>query len=194
VFSLNTLEIGGAVNAAAAAPFVPLAGSAIDMDFVGGNYFGGTLANLMNAGQTQAIGALLTALTTVTAGSLVVSFNAMTVPTGTTWIVDSNGDNLFMKGTGPTTVQSQANAANNMGATLGSGSFAAGAKVGVSWSTGAGRSMVGNNGTVATNGVNFIAGEVDMGFSFPAGVLTNLKRLTYWNTKLSDAALKAFTV
>lgn len=180
---------------AAGGPFVPLPASAIDMSFATNQYFGGTLATLMNADQTQAIGALLAALTTVTAGSLVISLNALAVvPNGTIfWISDSNTDNVLIYGQSNTTVRSIANGGSVLTATLGSGTFTgAASKIGVSWQAGVGRSLVANNGAIGTNVNNFLAGEVNMLFNL--NVLTNFKRLTYWNTKLSNAALAAFTV
>lgn len=78
-------------------------------------------------------------------------------------------------------------------ATLGSGTLAGSlVKTGMSWS-GTGRSLVANNGTVATDaGVPGTAGTVQFGTGgqSPDGYIS---RLTVWSSRLPDATLKAFT-
>lgn len=68
-------------------------------------------------------------------------------------------------------------------------------KIGVSWS-GAGRSAVGNNGTVATDAnvqvsdTAYYIGSLGAGNIFFEGYVS---RLTVWNSKLADATLKGLT-
>jgi hypothetical protein len=93
------------------------------------------------------------------------------------------------------TITFDAGAAHSIGSILGGTvTFTGGAKTGFSWS-GAGRSVVGGGGTVATDafgsmgaanyqlGVN-VSGFVNFGY---------FRRLTLWNSRLADATLQSLT-
>jgi hypothetical protein len=91
---------------------------------------------------------------------------------------------------------SEYNGSVNLGANLGSGNFQTGvAKTAVAWDA-AGRSIVANNGTVATDSgsVGSATGAANIGsYGSTTAINGYLQRMTVWNKRLSDAALKALT-
>lgn len=187
----------GGISAAAPVAVVPIvfpaSGSSIDMDFVGNQYFGGTLATLMNVDQTQAAGALLTALTDVTAGTLVATMNPLVSPTSIDWIISGGDINVFLTDTAATRITSSVNAAAPANGIAGSGTMASIFKAAVRWQAGVGRGMVMNNGVIGTNATNFLAGETAVFFNLP-NTISQYRRLTYYNTALADVPFKAAPV
>jgi hypothetical protein len=175
-----------------------LPGAAIDLDIQNNRFFGGTIANCFNGDQTQAIGALRAGLLDVSAGSLVISLNALAgAPTGASlWFTDEDTTNQLIYGQSNTVVRSNVNSGSIISATIGgAGTFTGGpVKIGLSWQVGVGRSLVANGGTLLTNAVNLISGETLVFINL--AVLTNFRRATYWApaNKLSDGALTGITV
>lgn len=177
----------GKVVSSVFVPMVPLAGAAVDIDFSTGGSYPTALSTLMNAGRTQAIGALLT-LMTAAQGSLLLQLKAN--PAAANWLQDDGGGVHFGK---IGTTQFRAITLPDsiiLTATMGSGTYAAPSKLFVSWG-GVGTSAVANNGTVATNASILEDGSA-------TGVFVNsvidFTRLTGWITKLPDAPGKGFTV
>lgn len=168
-------------------PMVPLAGAAVDIDFVSGGSYPTALSTLLNAGRTQAIGALLT-LMTAAQGSLLLQLKAN--PAGTSWLVDDLGGQYFGKiGTTQFRAVTQPDSIVLL-ATMGSGTYAAPSKLFVSWG-GVGTSAVANNGAVVTNASILVDGTAT---GVTVGTSTDFTRLTGWITKLPDATGKGFTV
>jgi hypothetical protein len=81
-------------------------------------------------------------------------------------------------------------------ATLGSGSWAGGVKIGYAQDGTTAESLVGNGGTVATAGAAPGAITDAVLLADTGGNSSNayLRRLTLWNSKLADATLQGFTV
>lgn len=167
-------------------PMVPLAGAAVDMDFVGGGSYPTAQSTLMNAGHTQAIGALLT-LMTAAQGSLVLQLKAN--PTAATYFQNDVAAAYFGK-IGTNQFRAVTEASTILTATFGSGDYTAVSKLGVSWSA-AGTTVVANNGTAVTS-VDPLFTSVPTTVTIAA--FSSFGRLTGWTTKLADATLKGFTV
>jgi hypothetical protein len=183
-------------HAAGASSGFPAAGASIDMDFVGGNYFGGTLANLMNVDQTQATGALLTLLTNNSGGTLVVSLNILPFTPVTTefWIDNQDASNKFIYGNSATAARSAAGV-SILNATLGSSAnfTVSPIKVGVAWD-GTGRSLCANGGAVAGNAVPFTGVTTSILINPSLVVLRDCRRWTAYTTRLDNATLQAATL
>lgn len=171
--------------------FTPLAGATIDMDVQNNLYFGGTLATLMDGTQTNAIGALLSTLQGANL-SIVLSLKIAVAPV--TWLAASGGSQTFLiRGATDTTAVTRDNLASpvTLTATAGSGAFSTTpSKIGVSFSA-TGRSIVMNNGTVVTDAQVVSIAPSNVAFT---NFNTQFNRCTVWNTRLSDVALKGFTV
>lgn len=151
-------------------------------------YIPTTTATAVRAADSiTATGTLLTALQ-----GPAVSVFASAGPSSTTGGgTQLGGPDLQFGQNGNTTVFSAINS-HNLTSTLGSGTYTSGiVKQAVSTSS-SGRSLVGNNGTVTTDafalGFNGVIGNGGGGYWN-----RNTQRLTVWNTRLTDAALKALT-
>lgn len=98
---------------------------------------------------------------------------------------------------GPTSgVVSSYNGGTVLSAVLGSGLVTGPVKLAAGFSA-AGRSLVANNGTVVTDAAAFAAiASVEIGSQAGSSLFLDgyIKRLTIWNSRLSDATLKALTV
>lgn len=172
------------------APFVQLPGSAVDYDFVAGN---GThsLASIMDGTQTSAIGALLTAMITPTVSVLLQLKSGAAIAN---WISFTGGSQTNCAvGVTDTTVRTRDNFAApvNLVATAGTGAFSTTSCKVCTMFDATGRSIVMNNGTVATD-ANAASIQAS-GVSF-ANVLVAFSRLTVYTSRLSDVAGKALTV
>lgn len=171
---------------AGTSPFVPLPGSAIDLNFATGQYFGGTPSDCFNAGKTLAAGALLSALIGTSASIVLFLKPIVPAPDGSSlWFVD-NLNSRFIFGLSNAIVRIATTSAVLGGSTT----FGSNSKVGSAW--GVGRSVVGNGGTVATNGATFTAGAVSVSVNLNIDALCD--RLTVWTSKLSDATLQGLTI
>ncbi len=179
--------------AASGGGFTPLPGSAVDMDFLGGQYYPAPLASLMDGALTTPIGALLTALQSPACSILLQLKSAPTIPTS--WIIASGGTQTFViRGATDTTATTRDALASPLilTATAGSGAFSTTAcKICVMYDTTTGRSIVMNNGTVATD-ANTVGGT--MTSATFANVAAAFNRLTVYTSRLSDVAGKALTV
>lgn len=116
--------------------------------------------------------------------------------TGFSRAIGLSGTSTFADLNSNTSVQSFMNS-TVLNATLGSGSFSGGVvKSGFSVQSGVGRSLVGNNGTLTTDANSVGANtQIFLGSSGGSSNFLNgaIRRFTVWNTRLSDATLKALT-
>lgn len=174
-------------------PMVPLAGAAVDIDFTTGGSYPTALSTLMNAGLTSAIGALLTALQNPACSILLFLKAAPTIPTS--WVSGAGGTQSFIiRGATDTTATTRDNAAvpTTLTATAGSGAFSTTAsKLCVMYDGSTGRSLVMNNGAVATD-VQIVTNPLTA-VSF-ANVAAAFNRLTVYTSRLPDATGKGLTV
>lgn len=130
---------------------------------------------------------------TTNVGSVVVSSGGIPtgMVTGTSEFIFLNFNmSLYWSG-GGAVGSKDTSGGNFIGATFGSGSPFSPFKAGLSWSA-AGRSIVSNNGTVATVASNLVLATVTFNLLMNAqnGAL---KRITFWNSKIADTTLKALT-
>jgi hypothetical protein len=187
-----TFGAGGIPVVGGVVPFVPLAGSAVDMNFATSQYYPAPLASLMDGTLTSAIGALLTAMQSPSCSVLLYLKAAPTIPAS--WVLGNGGTQTFIiRGATDTTSSTRDNVAapTTLTATAGSGAFSTTAcKVCVMYD-GSGRSLVMNNGTVATD-AQLVTNPLT------SAVFTNVaaafNRLTVYTSRLTDVAGKALTV
>jgi hypothetical protein len=188
-----TFGAGGIPVVGGVVPFVPLAGSAVDMNFATSQYYPAPLASLMDGTLTNAIGALLTALQSPACSVLLQLKAAPTIPIS--WVIAAGGTQSFLiRGATDTTATTKDNLAapTTLTATAGSGAFSTTAsKVCVMYDGSTGRSLVMNNGTVATD-ANFTSTTLTS-VSF-LNVAAAFNRLTVYTSRLTDVAGKALTV
>lgn len=174
-------------------PMVPLAGAAVDINFASGGSYPTALSTLMDAGLTSAIGALLTALQSPACSILLFLKAAPAIPTN--WVFALGGSQTFLlRGTLDTTVTMKDNFATPtvLTATAGSGAFSTTAsKLCVMYDGSTGRSLVMNNGVVATD-AQFASTPLNS-VSF-ANVAAAFNRLTVYTSRLPDATGKGLTV
>lgn len=181
--------MGGVGKGAAAVlpPFVPLAGSSIDINIATGQSFGGTVANCFNGGQTAAIGALL-ALMVAAQGSMVLELAAN--PTNANYFINDSGATYFAK-VGTNQFRAVTENSTILVATFGSGDYTAISKLAVSWSP-SGTVVVANNGTIVTNvDPLFASGDAT---AVTVAAFASFRRVTGWTTQIANATLKGFTV
>lgn len=188
------LTTGSAISANVPfVPMTPLAGAAVDIDFTTGGSYPTALSTLMNAGRTAATGALLTAMQSPACSVLLFLKAAPTVPTS--WVAATGGSQSFLiRGATDTTAVTRENVTptNNLTATSGSGAFSTTpSKICVMYDNTTGRSIVMNNGTVATD-TNFPSLTLQ-NVSF-TNVTASFNRLTVYTSRLTDVAGKALTV
>ena len=180
-------------QAAAASSFTPLPGSAVDMNFLTSQYYPSDISTLMDGTLTSAIGALLTALQSPACSILLQLKVAPTIPTN--WITASGGSQTFLiRGATDTTAQTKDNftTPTTLTATAGSGAFSTTAcKICVMYDGSTGRSLVMNNGTVATDAQIYSTILTAVSFT---NVAAAFNRLTVYTSRLSDVAGKALTV
>lgn len=180
-------------GAAAFVPLVPLSGAAVDIRFDTGQSYPDPLSTLLDGTHTHAAGALLAAMSGATVTVLLSVKVLGAAPDGT-------APYLWINGTGAATgiiFQAMSDTsfrcrkiATSLTATLGSGAFSTTpSKIGIAWD-GTGRSLVGNNGAVATDAQIFSSLT---GVTF-VSVDTMFNRLTVWTSKLSNATLQGLTV
>lgn len=185
--------MGGTGKGASAAPFTPLAGAAVDMNFLTGQYYPAPLASLMDGTLTSAIGPLLTALQGSAVSVLLQLKAAPTIPA--TWLTSSGGSQtLFLRGVTDTTASTRDNLTTpqTLTATAGSGAFSTTAcKICLMYDSTTGRSLVMNNGTVATDAQFPSILLSSMSF---ANVAAAFNRLTVYTSRLADATGKGLTV
>lgn len=174
-------------------PMTPLAGAAVDIDFAAGGSYPTALSTLMNAGLTSATGALLTALQSPACSILLFLKAAPTIPVS--WVSGAGGSQTFLiRGATDTTVTTKDNLVvpTTLTATAGSGAFSTTAsKVCVMYDGSTGRSLVMNNGIVATD-ANF-SSTPPASASF-LNVAAAFNRLTVYTSRLADATGKGLTV
>jgi hypothetical protein len=123
-----------------------------------------------------------------TSQSFAIMFGSSTLPTA---LLGQNSNSTTVIGGNDTS------GANGMTATIGSGSLVGAFKMGLA-SDSSSRSMVGNNGTVATSAHSLISaafGTGKLGSQSGVGFFLNapISRITVFNSRLSDATLKALT-
>lgn len=182
--------MGGPGKGVSVSGFVPLAGSAVDYNFATGQ---GThaLAAIMDGTLTSAIGPLLTALQSP-ACSVLLFLKA--APTLASWIAFSGGSmtNVIQALT-DTTVRTRDSLAapTALVATSGTGGFSTAASKVCMMFDATGRSIVMNNGTVATDvqAPSILA----TGGTF-LNVAAAFNRLTVYTNRLADATGKGLTV
>ena len=94
-----------------------------------------------------------------------------------------------------TSVGSYTNSGNHqLNATLGnSRTMSGGVKIGYSYQTAVGRSVVGGGGTVATDAFPSVVSPNGPWLGYGSGTFAYFRRLTVWNTRLADATLQALT-
>lgn len=174
-------------------PMVPLAGAAVDIDFTTGGSYPTALSTLMNAGLTSAIGALLTALQSPACSILLFLKAAPAIPTS--WVLGNGGTQTFIiRSSTDTTVATRDGVAvpTTLTATAGSGAFSTTAcKVCVMYDTTTGRSLVMNNGAVATDAQLVTNPLTSAVFN---NVAAAFNRLTVYTSRLPDATGKGLTV
>lgn len=188
------LTTGSAISANVPfVPMTPLAGAAVDIDFTTGGSYPTALSTLMNAGRTAATGALLTAMQSPACSVLLFLKAAPTIPTS--WVSGTGGTQSFIiRGATDTTATTRDNVAapTTLTATAGSGAFSTTAsKVCVMYDGSTGRSLVMNNGTVATDAQIVTNPLTSVLFT---NVTAAFNRLTVYTSRLTDVAGKALTV
>jgi hypothetical protein len=145
----------------------------------------------------ESLGAL-TSVTTGTAKTFVADLTTLTVPTGFWRILpNQGGDEEFAgSGGGVNTSILAWNGSTQLGpTTLGNSlTFSGGVKVGAS-QDGSGRSVGGGGGTIASDANTMTATALRLGYGANASVFSYMyfRRLTAWDTRLSDGTLQSRT-
>lgn len=153
-----------------------------------------TVSVTRSADAIQYVNYLLSSLNPYTQGSIRATAGGS--PSVSFSILGINATNRFVNNTATTnTVKLLANN-NNLSATLGAGANTGATIAAVGWDAN-GRSVVGNNGTVASNSQIFTGTQNQpyIGSADGSSVFYNgyIQRITSWPSRLPDATLKALT-
>lgn len=149
-----------------------------------------------NADNVQAGGALLAALKGSAGAALANVVSSPNADVNNPFILTSNDTTnaSFLRPVSSSLIQSRM-AGVSLNATIGGGSVSSNLKSAITWNA-SGRSLVANNGTVASD-ANFPGAitSVFVGSAAGSSAFVNgpISRLTVWNSRLPDATLKAMT-